>query len=235
MGQLDKSVPLFEDVLKQSEAKLGRQHPQTQRTVGNLGVNYKDCGQLDLAIPLLEEAYHAIGKLPNLRWVGGQLLDAYVKANRPAEAAKLIQELLADARQTSPEDSPQLAGTLAQSGLALLQAKAYADAEPHLRECLVIREKTQPDDWSTHNSRSMLGGSLLGQNKFAEAEPLILQGYEGLKAREAKIPALRKKLLSEAAARIVKLYEAWSKTDQATMWKAKLGLLDLPADLFARP
>jgi len=28
----------------------------------------------------------------------------------------------------------------------------------------------------------------LGQKKHAEAEPLIVSGYEGLKAREAKIP-----------------------------------------------
>ena len=107
--QLDKSVPLFEDVLKRQEAKLGRQHPDTQMTVANLGVNYKDSGRLDEAIPLLEEAYHASGKFPNLRWVGAQLLDAYAKAGRSAEAAKLVQELLADARKTSPKDSPQLA------------------------------------------------------------------------------------------------------------------------------
>ena len=112
--QLDKSVPLFEDVLKRQEAKLGRQHPQTQMTVANLGVNYKDSGRLDEAIPLLEEAYHASGKFPDLRWVGVSLLEAYAKAGRSAEAAKLVPELLADARKTLPKDSPQLAGTLAQ-------------------------------------------------------------------------------------------------------------------------
>ena len=39
----------------------------------------------------------------------------------------------------------------------------------------------------------------------------------------------------EAAERVVRLYEAWDKTDQATAWKAKLGMPDLPADVFARP
>jgi len=34
----------------------------------------------------------------------------------------------------------------------------------------------------------MLGGSLLGQKKYAEAEPLLLSGYEGMKQREVKIP-----------------------------------------------
>jgi hypothetical protein len=67
-----------------------------------------------------------------------------------------------------------------------------------------------------------LGGSLLGQAKFAEAEPLILAGYEGLKAREAKIPARARPRLPEAATRIVKLYDAWGKNDRAAEWRARL-------------
>jgi eukaryotic-like serine/threonine-protein kinase len=48
-----------------------------------------------------------------------------------------------------------------------------------------------------------------------EAEPLILQGYEGMKAREAKIPAPAKKRLAEAAERVVKLYEVWGRKNKA--------------------
>ena len=45
-----------------------------------------------------------------------------------------------------------------------------------------------PDDWPRFNAMSLLGGALLGQGRYAEAEPLIVAGYEGMKAREAKIP-----------------------------------------------
>lgn len=34
----------------------------------------------------------------------------------------------------------------------------------------------------------MLGESLLGQKKYAGPEPLLLKGYEGMKAREKDIP-----------------------------------------------
>ena len=37
-----------------------------------------------------------------------------------------------------------------------------------------------------------MGATLLGQKKYAEAEPLLLAGYEGMKQREAKIPAAGK-------------------------------------------
>jgi serine/threonine protein kinase/tetratricopeptide (TPR) repeat protein len=220
--RLDKSVPLFEDVLKRRELKFGRQNPDTQMIVANLGVNYKDSGRLNEAIPLLEEAYQASGKYTSLRFVGAALFDAYSQAGRAADAAKLARELLADARKTSTKDSPQLAGLLVQSSLMLLRMKAYADAEPLLRECLAIREKTQPDLWNTFTTRSMLGGALLGQAKYAEAEPLLVAGYNGMKQREATIPPQAKDRLTEALERLVQLYEATNKPDEAARWRKEL-------------
>jgi hypothetical protein len=42
-------------------------------------------------------------------------------------------------------------------------------------------------------------------------------------------------ILSEAADRVVRLYEAWGKPRLAAQWKLKLGLADFPAEVFARP
>jgi eukaryotic-like serine/threonine-protein kinase len=100
----------------------------------------------------------------------------------------------------------------------------WTEAETILRECIAIREKSGPDDWSTFNTRSMLGSSLLGQQKFVDAEPLILAGYEGMKNREAKMPASAKRRLGEAAERALKLYEGWGKNDKAAEWRAKLAI-----------
>ena len=77
---------------------------------------------------------------------------------------------------------------MASFGRALFASKDFTRAEPLLRECLAIREKTQPDDWTTFNTQSLLGGALLGQKKYADAEPLLLKGYEGMKQREKTIP-----------------------------------------------
>jgi serine/threonine protein kinase/tetratricopeptide (TPR) repeat protein len=220
--RLDLSVPLFEQVLKQRVARLGRQHPDTQGTVANLGVNYKDAGQLDAAIPLLEEAWRASANFPYLRWVGAPLLESYVEAGRKAEAVKLVAKLLADARQSSPKDNPELAKSLAESGRMLLLVKAYADAEPLLRECLAVREKTQPDLWNTFTAKSMLGGALLGQKKYAEAEPFLVAGYQGMDQREATIPVQAKDRLTEALERLVQLYEATGKLEDAARWRKEL-------------
>jgi eukaryotic-like serine/threonine-protein kinase len=217
--QLDKSIPLFEELLPLLEKKLGRQHPETQMTVANLGVNYMEAGRRNEAIPLLEEAYRASNKHASLRWVGPELLYAYAKAGKPAEARKVIDELLADARKNLPKDSPQLAGMMAKIGMSLLEMKGYAEAEPLLLESLTIREKSQPDLWTTFNTQSMLGGALLGQKKYAEAEPLLLKGYEGLKAREKSIPPQGITRISEALDRLIELYTATNKPDEAKKYR----------------
>ena len=51
----------------------------------------------------------------------------------------------------------------------------------------LIREKSQPDVWNTFTAKAMLG-ALLGQKKYAEAEPLLLSGDEGMKQRAKTIP-----------------------------------------------
>ena len=93
--------------------------------------------------------------------------------------------------------------------------KKPAEAELKLRECLTIRQKIQPDDWTTFDTKSMLGEALLDQKKFADAEPLLLSGYEGMKQREDTIPSQEKPRLTKALERLVKLYEAWGKKDEA--------------------
>ncbi len=217
--QLDKAVALFEDVLQRQQAKLGRQHPHTLETVANLGVVYKDAGRLKQAIPLLEEVYRASRQVPTLRRFAPQLLDGEVKAGLSAEAVKLGQDILAEARKTRPQESAQLADILTWTSEALLQQKAGAEAEPLLRECLTLRTKIQPDSWITFHTKSLLGAALLAQKKVAEAEPLLLAGYEGMKQREGRTSPEGKVCLRQAVERLVQLYEATGRKDEAAKWQ----------------
>jgi hypothetical protein len=126
-----------------------------------------------------------------------------------------------------PKDSPQLADKLAQIGvMILLRQKKWVEAEPLVRESLSIREKTQPDVWSTFNMQSLLGGALLGQKKYAEAEPLLLKGYEGMKAREMSIPPIGATRLPEALDRLIELYTATNKPEEVKKWRAERAKYD---------
>jgi hypothetical protein len=163
------------------------------------------------------------------------LCGAYESLGRWAQAEIRRRELIALRRKTAPRESSTLAGDLAGLGLILLKQQKWAQAETALRECLKLRETDQHAGWATFNTRSLLGDSLLAQQKYAEAEPLIIGGYEGMRAREAKIPAQDRARLTEAVQRAVKLYEAWAKPNQAAEWRKKLGIVpELPDDPFAR-
>ncbi len=128
-----------------------------------------------------------------------------------------------------------LGSDLAELSRDLVQQGKSSEAEPLLRECVAIREKAIPDDWRRFFAMSLLGRALLSQQKHAEAEPLVVAGYEGLKAREAKIPAVSKAHVRNAAAQVVHLYEAWGKPDLARSWAAKVAVVSMPDDRDKRP
>ena len=104
-----------------------------------------------------------------------------------------------------------------------------------MREAVSIRVKATPDDWKRYDAMSLLGEALAGQGQYAEAEPLVVAGYEGMKAREARIAVPVRSRIREAAMRVAHQYEGWGQPEKAAAWKVKLGIADLPADVFARP
>ena len=163
------------------------------------------------------------------------LISAYESLGRWADAERLRRNALALRRKAARPDSPLLADDLTDLGRNLLTQHRASEAEPLLRDCLAIRGQAAPDDWKHYDAMSLLGEALLGQGRYTESEPLIVPGYEGMKERQAKIAVLDRSRLREAAERVVRLYEDWGKAEQATAWKAKLRLPDLPADVFARP
>src|SRR5262249_14896627 len=128
---------------------------------------------------------------------------------------------LAVVKERAVPDAPAYAAALAGLGDNLLLQHKWADAEPVLRECLTIREKKQPDEWTTFDTRSLLGDSLLGQRKLADAEPLLRAGFAGLKRRAATIPPPSRPRLAEAAERLVRLYEATGQPAEAAKWRAE--------------
>ena len=189
-----------------------------------LGAIYCDVERFADAIPLLEEALRKGYKDPEGAWVGkNALLTAYLRTGKTTEAAALATEQVRAARQLFPADSPWLGVALADTGKALLGGKAYAAAEPLLRESLSLGERLGPDGWDTHHARSLVGGVLLGQQKYAAAEPLLRNGYEGLRRTQGGIVREVKGVtLRGALERLVELYDAWGQPDEAAKWRKAL-------------
>ena len=170
-----------------------------------LAAAYAETGQFDQAVATQQEAMGVLQE-PMERADYASRLELYVAGQPYHEPG--FKELVAD----------PLAGIIS----SLLQSRKFTAAETPARALVVFLQKEWPEDWRTFNSQSQLGGSLLGQKKYAEAEPLLLSGYAGLKQREDQIPVSKKSLLGEALRRLVHFYQATQQPDAAASWQAKL-------------
>jgi len=237
-GRLDEATSLHEEVLRLRKAKLGPNHSDTLNSMWGVAVAYRSNGRIIEAIPLLEEALKLrkdnlgpdnIWTLQSMYGLAG----AYLDADRLDDAIRLSAEAIELHKAKLSADHPETRGIMAIHAGALgrmrLQQEKYAEAEPLLRHYLSRHERRLPNDWSRFHSESLLGESLLGQKKFGDAEQLLIKGYEGIKLREAKIPAPFKRYLTEAGKRIVRLYDDWGKPENAAEWRAKLAR-DLAAE-----
>jgi tetratricopeptide (TPR) repeat protein len=188
-------------------------------------VVYQYAGRLKDAIPLLETALERGRKRPDglpaaLAWAPGALANSYEQTGQFAKAEAIHRDTLERTKQKFGSDDPHTAHAMAWLGYILLTQKKYTEAERVLRQALTIEDQKEPDVWTTFNTRSLLGAALMGQKKYAEAEPLLLQGYQGLKRRQDKIPAAyRQSRLQRAQNRLVQLYEAIGKQDEAAKWR----------------
>jgi serine/threonine protein kinase/tetratricopeptide (TPR) repeat protein len=224
-SRLPEAIALLVQVRDAKVKKLGSDHPDTLTTFNNLALAYQTAGRLPEAIALLERAATGIAKRRFQHEYAGRIIAntiaAYDKAGQLDKAEGWRRQWLAVVKERSGADSVAYADQLAALGRNLLQQKNWAGAEPILRECLAIREKNQPNAWATFNTQSQLGGALLGQKNYADAEPLLLNGYEGMKQSEEKIPKEAKVRLSDAIDRLIELYTATNKPDDAKKWQAE--------------
>ena len=88
-----------------------------------------------------------------------------------------------------------------------------------------------PNDWLIASARLNLGGLLLGQKKFVEAESLLIDAYGGF-ASAKNTPRKPRDFPREACENMVKLYESWDSAEpgkgydtKALEWKTKRNAL----------
>jgi tetratricopeptide (TPR) repeat protein len=147
-----------------------------------------------------------------------RLVELYDDWGKPEKAS----EFLRAERALLGNDNLGLADALCWIGSARINRSKWADAEAALRESMKIRDAKVPDAWSTFHARCLLGRSLLAQNRWSEAELLLVSGYEGLMARQFQIPDSQRAFLPGAGKWIVELYERWDKPEETNRWRKRL-------------
>ena len=212
-GQPEISVQLLEKLLDKQRSRSGPIHPDTLNTLHKLALVYADLGRFHDAMALHENFFAGV------KSAGGSyrevpiwpmLTFAFVcqRAGELEKAERLLRDALEQIRKRGTPRNLLKARANARSWLALnmLMKKRFAEAEPLAREALAYYERELPDNPQRFACLSLLGGVLLDQQRYAEAEPLILQGYQGLKQRQAT-RFIEKYHLDEASRRLVRFYE----------------------------
>ncbi|MBX9580616.1 MAG: serine/threonine-protein kinase [Gemmataceae bacterium] len=226
-GRPAEAVAQLEEAVDALSAATPADHPEVLNSTCNLGDAYLAAGRFADAIRVPEPAVDGcrtklgLGHPTTLRTLIN-LARTYESAGQPAKAEPLLADAVRAARRQHGDQSLELSHPLAWLGRYYLLQNRYASAEPVLRECLAVREVKLPASWVTFVAKAMLGGAVLGQKRFADAEPLILAGYLGMKAREELMqPQWRRELSPQAAGWLVEVYTALGKPDEAGKWRVQ--------------
>jgi hypothetical protein len=138
-----------------------------------------------------------------------------------AQAETLLAKVLEGRRrQFGPEHLSTLRAASAVARVQIREQK-YAAAESILAATLESYRKIGPEIWERFRCESLLGASLEGQKRYAEAEPLLISGYEGMRQRLSVIPAGTRPVVTEAENAVAQLYRDWGKPQKADEWRAK--------------
>ena len=130
-------------------------------------------------------------------------------------------QALAGLRHALGPEHPDTMTSAADLALAYLSQGKFAQSELLAREALETEKKVQPDDWQRYRAVTLVGASLAGEKRYAEAEPLLLEGYQGMLARKDRIDAPYWYHLDRGREWLVQLYQAWGKPDKAAEWNKK--------------
>jgi non-specific serine/threonine protein kinase/serine/threonine-protein kinase len=233
-GKFDQAEPYYREALEKSRRVLGEEHPLALIYINNMGGSLHAQGMLAEAEPYwreaLEKRRRVLGEehpdtLTSINNMGG-LLQAQGKLD---QAEPYLREALEKSRRVLGEEHPDTQGSAINLAELLERQQKFGEAETLWKQLLAMRSKTLPPaDWRIANIKSRVGGALLQQAKFVEAEPLLLSGYEGL-AASPQTPRKPQDRLSKAAQRLIDLYTAWNTAEpgkgydaKAAEWKAKL-------------
>ena len=211
---------MLKQLLATQTRVMGADNTDTVLTKQSLAQLYRDKGDYQAAETLLDNVLETRLRLqgaqhPNTLMAMNDFGVLYLSQRRYPQAEATFEQALEGRRKALGNEHPDTLITI--MGLAesrLLQGE-YVEAETVSREGLNAYQKKDPDNWRRFHMASLLGSSLAGQKKFAEAEPLLVSGYEGLRQREGTMPAASRVKIDQARTRLSQMYHDSGKPQKA--------------------
>jgi serine/threonine-protein kinase len=234
-GDLDGAETLLQQALDVNHKTRGDAHPMTATTLHDVALIAAAKGDPVSAESMFRAAMDvhrkALGERhPLVAVTLNSLSRIFRDQGRYDEAAAALQAGLDIARPALGSEHQLIAiYTINLASVQLARAEPKA-AEALLREGLRIRLQSPRmvpnrrrifpgDDWSIGATKSLLGASLIALARYHEAEEVLLQARRDL---EALSPPPRRDV-DATITRLVDLYTAWGKHDEAARYRALRG------------
>jgi|SoiMethySBSTD1v2_1073268.scaffolds.fasta_scaffold15246_6 eukaryotic-like serine/threonine-protein kinase len=226
-GKYAEAEPVFAAIVRVQKRILGDEHPETLTVMNNQAVLYRQLGKHAEAEALLVAVVDAQRRVlgdehPNQLASLSTLGQVYHHQGKLGQAEALYTKALEGQRRVNGPAHLGTLNTMRVLGGLRRQSGDYVRAEALLREALAGFVKARPEFWARYEIESTLGASLMAQRRFAEAEPFLIAGYEGLARMANTIPPVNKASLAQAGDWIVELYRGWGRPDTAAQWRQKL-------------
>jgi non-specific serine/threonine protein kinase/serine/threonine-protein kinase len=223
-GKYTQAETVQSQILQTSQRVLGREHPETLLSMSNLADTELEEGKYGPAEALFDQVLEVERRVlgpehPNTLETLAEFAWMSQRQGKYASAETYATQALTGRRRVLGSDNLDTMTSAAGLALAYVSHGKFAESEPLAREALDFNNKNQPDDWQRFRAESLLGASLAGQKKYAQAEPLLLEGYQGMLARKDRIAVPDRYHLNRARECILQLYQDWDKPEKIAEWR----------------
>lgn len=224
-GDLAQAEALFRENVAISRKVLPADHPNTGASLTNLAQVLNLRHDFTGAEALYREALDIYAKIPGFEshhlvastW--NNLSYSLRGQDRLAEAEEAARKSLTLMRAARGDRHSQTAAVMVNVARFALDHGNFHEAETLLVPALKIRQETFPaNDRRIAMAKNWLGATYTGLNRYAEAEPLLLDAERNL----AGIPDVWITEKRSILTHLIALYDAWGKPDQTMSYRLRL-------------
>jgi tetratricopeptide (TPR) repeat protein len=225
-GKYAQAEPLMKQTTEASRRVDGPDSPDALYNISNLAGLYAEEGKFPEAEAAFKEALEADRRVmgPTDRLTLYTLYShglMYLREGQYAPAEVSIAEALAGQRRSLGDGHPLTVASMGDLAVVYIAEGKFAQAEPLAREVLGWQKKLNAGDWEQYNAECELGASLAGQKKYAEAEPLLTEGYQGMLAHKDHIEGPDQFRLKLAHQWFVQIQSSQGRDGKAAAAKAR--------------
>ncbi len=226
LGHADRAIPIFQHIVMVNDGRSpGVDNIDTLHARRSLAIALLEAGDSTTARTMLQDLpgrhERILGKdHPESLRATFALARAYESSGSIDKSIPLHKRVLrARRRVLGPLHPETLISTwsLAESQVA---SDHLEEAEQVLRKCLREAESGARRTWGVHYVRALLGRALCARDEFAEAEPLLKQGYHGMKSTPTSVSVpMQERRLGEVVATLIRLYQSTGKPADVARWR----------------